>query len=100
MTPPNDPGLSKIDLTKLVAFTGAHSATRRLIQVALVQFAGLLLLSLAGSLSQHLPGRAPNLDALVRDGDVGLLGAALLISLTGTLACALLTWSRQRTMHI
>ncbi|HEY4174848.1 MAG TPA: SPFH domain-containing protein [Rhodopila sp.] len=49
-------------------------------------------------MTKHLPGRSPALDALLHQGAAGLAGAALLISLTGTLACILIARGRQRTL--
>ena len=87
-----------IDLTALAAFADAGGAMRKLLQVAAVQTAALLLLLAAAILTRHLPGRSPALDALLHDGAAGLVGAALLISLTGTLACLLIARGRRLTL--
>jgi regulator of protease activity HflC (stomatin/prohibitin superfamily) len=91
-----DPGA--VDLTLLAAFADAGGAMRTLFQVAAVQFVALLLLLSAAFATWHWPGRSLVLDALVHEGAAGLTGAALLISLTGTLACLLIVLGRQRTL--
>ena len=87
-----------IDLTVLAAFTDALRAIRTLFQVAAVQIAALLFLLPAALLTRHFPNRWPALDALLHQGMAGLVGAALLISLTGTLACLLIVGGRRRTL--
>jgi regulator of protease activity HflC (stomatin/prohibitin superfamily) len=89
-----------IDLTALAAFADAGGAMRKLLQVAAVQTAALLLLLAAAIPTRNLPGRSPSLDALLHEGAAGLVGAALLISLTGTLACLLIARGRRRTLDL
>jgi regulator of protease activity HflC (stomatin/prohibitin superfamily) len=91
---------AEIDLAALPAFAAARGAMHRLLQVAVAQIAALLLLMAAALLTQHLPGRSPALDALLHDGTAGLVGAALLTSLTGTLACLLIARARRRTLDV
>ncbi len=86
------------DLLALPAFADASAALRPLTQVAALQ-AALLALLLAGAfLTAAQPGRTPVLDTLLQRGDAGLVGAALVLSLTGTFACMLLVWGRRRTV--
>jgi regulator of protease activity HflC (stomatin/prohibitin superfamily) len=87
-----------VDLTELTAFSDAAGAVRTLLQVSAVQFVALLLLISATFATRASPGRSPALDALLHQGTAGLVGAALLISLTGTLACLLITRARRRTL--
>jgi regulator of protease activity HflC (stomatin/prohibitin superfamily) len=89
-----------IDLTALAAFADAGGAMRKLLQVAAVQTAALLLLLAAAILTRHLPGRSAALDALLHEGAAGLIGASLLISLTGTLACLLIARGRRLTLNL
>jgi regulator of protease activity HflC (stomatin/prohibitin superfamily) len=87
-----------IDLTALAAFTDAGGAMRKLLQVAAVQTVALLLLLAAAIPARLLPGRSPALGALLHDGAAGLVGAALLISLTATLVCLLIARGRRLTL--
>jgi regulator of protease activity HflC (stomatin/prohibitin superfamily) len=87
-----------IDLAVLPAFADARGAARTLLQVAAIQFAALLLLMATAFVTRHAPGRSPALDALLHQGTPGLVGAALLIALTGTLTCLLIVRGRQRTL--
>jgi regulator of protease activity HflC (stomatin/prohibitin superfamily) len=86
------------ELTGLTAFADAGGAVRTLVPVAAVQVVGLLLLVSAAVTTRRLSGRSPALDALLHQGAAGLVGAALLISLTGTLACLLIAHGRGRTL--
>ena len=88
------------DLTALAAFADAGGAIRKLLQVAAVQTAALLLLLAAAIPTRHLPGHSPALDALLHEGAAGLVGAALLTSLTGTLACLLIVRGRRLTLNL
>jgi regulator of protease activity HflC (stomatin/prohibitin superfamily) len=87
-----------VDLTALTAFADGGGAVRTLLQVAAVQSVALLLVISAAFATRASPGRSPALDALLHQGAAGLTGAALLISLTGTLACLLVAHARCRTL--
>jgi regulator of protease activity HflC (stomatin/prohibitin superfamily) len=87
------------DLLSLPAFADAGLAIRPLGQVATLQAAALALLLAGAFFVQSRPGQSPALDALLQEGAAGLVGAALMLSLTGTLACLLLAWGRRRTIR-
>lgn len=87
-----------VDLTAVASFTDAVGVMRKLLQVAILQILAVALLLLAAFLTQRLPGRSPALDTLLNDGSAGLVGSALMISLTATLACLMLVWGRGRTL--
>jgi regulator of protease activity HflC (stomatin/prohibitin superfamily) len=95
---PGETDAATVDLTELTAFADAGGAVRTLVRVAAVQIVGLLLLVSAAVTTLRMPGRSPGLDALLHQGAAGLVGAALLISLTGTLACLLVARGRGRTL--
>ena len=82
-------------LTELPSFTDAASAIRALGGTALIQAVMLAGWAAAVMLSA---GRLPALDALMREGAAGLVGAGLTISLTGTLCCRMLAWGRRRSL--
>jgi regulator of protease activity HflC (stomatin/prohibitin superfamily) len=100
---PADPATAVVDpdATGLTAaFADAGGTTRKLVQVAAIQAALLMFLAAAAVLTQLRPGRSPSLDAVLREGAPGVVGAGLLISLTGTLTCLLIAWGRGHSFPV
>ena len=89
---PPDPGV-------LPAFADAWRVTRTLAQIAAVQLALLLLPVAAARFAARHPGRVPLFDAWLAQGAAGPTGAALAISITGTLAALLLAGARGHTLR-
>ena len=90
---------AETDLTALPAFADARGVMRLLRRVAGCQ--GLLLaILLAPTLWERLHAKwSPVWEGFVRSGAVGTLCSGLVIALTGTLACLLLVWARDRTFR-
>ena len=77
----------------------AGAVLRVLAQIAGVQTAAVGLLLAAVFLTEANPARLPALNTMLRQGAAGIVGGGLVVSLTGTLCCLLLTWGRYQTFR-
>ncbi len=96
---PLDAGENAPDRVLPPAFADAGAVMRVLAQVASLQAAVLGLLLAATFLTQANPGHIPVLDTLLRQGAPGIIGGGLVVSLSATLCCMLLTWGRGRACY-
>jgi regulator of protease activity HflC (stomatin/prohibitin superfamily) len=88
-----------IALAALPAFADAHGVMRLLRRVAFFQAVFLVLL-VASTLWERLHASwSPVWEGLLRAGTIGTLCASVALSLTGTAACLLLVWGRDRSFR-
>ena len=86
-------------LSAMPAFADARGVMRRLFRVASCQALFLCVL-LAATVWERLHAQwSPVWEGFLRAGTTGALCASLALSLTGTLACLLLVWGRDRTFR-
>jgi regulator of protease activity HflC (stomatin/prohibitin superfamily) len=88
---------AEADLAQYSSFADAQGVMRLIRRVAGCQALLLLLLLLPTAWARFRPAWSPVWDTFVRGGTVGALCGALVLSLTGSLACLLIVSGRHRT---
>jgi regulator of protease activity HflC (stomatin/prohibitin superfamily) len=96
---PESTTAADLKLTALPAFGNAQGVMRLLRRIAGCQAAFLCLLVALTIWERFHPHWSPVWEGFLRAGTVGALCAALVLSLTGTLACLLLVRGRDRTFR-